>query len=151
MTPPPQPPVLCCSVRNRSRQNAEVPVSWTELLFKKLQGELFSVSKKVIPGQCPVPNSNQVLLHFTSISCSCNVGIKGRFFYPQHEGAEIHSLLFLQQVPSPNLYFIWSPGKMGMQPGEERGSLHVLRVVLQARDEVLDRVTLVADLVDGCK
>lgn len=77
--------------------------------------------------------------------------LKADFFYPQNEDTEIHSLLFLQEVPSPNLYFIWSPGKMRMRPGEARGSLHVLRVVLQACDEVLDRVTLIADLVDGCK
>lgn len=37
------------------------------------------------------------------------------------------------------------------QPGEEGGSLNVLWVVLQARDEILDWLTLVADLVDGCK
>lgn len=79
------------------------------------------------------------------------------FFYPQDKGNEIHSLLLLQQV-SHNLFLCFSchgvdrsPRKVRIQPGEEKGSLHVLWVVLQAHDEILDRSTLIADLVDSCK
>lgn len=40
---------------------------------------------------------------------------------------------------------------MRTQPGVESQFLNMLWVVLQARDEILDRFALVADLVDGCE
>lgn len=40
---------------------------------------------------------------------------------------------------------------MRTQLGGESQFLNVLWVVLQTRDEVLDRFALVADLVDGCE
>jgi len=49
------------------------------------------------------------------------------------------------------LFVARRPGRMRTWPGEERGSLQVLWVVLQAGDEIMERVTLVADFVDGCK
>lgn len=151
---------LCHSVSN-SRQNVEVYMSYWVLLWKLqgYKGNCFQSTRKEILGNTHVTNSNQILLSFTFVSYSLDImlKLKADFFYPQDKGNEIHSLLLLQQVWH-DLFLCFncqgvdrSPRKVRIQPGEEKGSLHVLWVVLQAYDEILDWLTLVADLVDCCK
>lgn len=90
----------------------------------------------------------QILLSFTFLSYSLGIVLKLKadfFFYPQDKQNEIHSLLLLLQALSHDLFLYFnchevdrSPRKVRIQPGEEKGSLHVLWVVLQAHDEILD-------------
>lgn len=82
--------------------------------------------------------------------------LKADFFLPSGQGE--WNTFFGAFTVSHNLFLYFncrgvdrSPRKVRIQPGAEKGSLHVLWVVLQAHDEILDWSTLVADLVDVCK